>query len=229
MSLEPIELLSLGLLVSWLVMFYIYWRLMASKATTIFRAYDFLFITVILMLVITRVGGVILAKEMYVASSTVSYLQLWDLNFDYLLLPFIPILAYQFVIFNVEYKKKWQKILPGIFLFGLMIMASVVAVQLARSIYFHWGQDHYILHGGILLVTIVNGILMALASRGRLKIKNITLFVIIESLAIVLLSLSTQVYTEEQLSWIVVSQLVICLLTIAPLSTQNKTFDDAKV
>jgi hypothetical protein len=200
MSLEPIELLSLGLLVSWLVMFYIYWRLMASKATTIFRAYDFLFITVILMLVITRVGGVILAKEMYVASSTVSYLQLWDLNFDYLLLPFIPILAYQFVIFNVEYKKKWQKILPGIFLFGLMIMASVVAVQLARSIYFHWGQDHYHTSWWDPVSHNSQWYLMALASRGRLKIKNITLFVIIESLAIVLLSLSTQVYTEEQLS-----------------------------
>jgi len=202
---------------------------MVSKATTIFRAYDFLFVTIILMLVITRIGGVVLAKEMYVASSTLSYFQFWDLNFDYLLLPFIPILAYQFIIFNVEYKKKWQKILPGVFLFGLTIMLSVVVVQLARSIYFHWGQDHYILHGGILLVTIINGILMALASKGKLKIKNITLFIIIESLSIVLLSLSTQVYTEEQLSWITVSQLVICFLTIAPLSTLKKTRDDAKI
>jgi hypothetical protein len=67
---------------------------------------------------------------------------------------------------------------------------------------------------------------MLLAIKGRIRIKNISIFIIVEAVSIILLSTATNIFLEDKLAWIVISQLIALFITIAPISNSTKTTRD---
>ncbi len=203
---------------AWSVLFYTYWRFVRSLHThSKYRAYDSLFLTIILGIVLARGTEVLFNFDFY--SKAVNGLQFayfWDLHLNYLTLIFVPLLAYQFQSFNIERNLKWKRSAEQFVLFGVLTVMLVEFAELIRGLILIWPSNLILYHFlQTAVVATAAGVILLKPRIKKLRIAPQILLVAV-ALAIVAINLAIPVLTTPELNATLITQMGLCLICILP-------------
>src|SRR5262249_11943174 len=89
------------------------------------------------------------------------FLAVWDLQLNYLVFVFVPLLAFQFESFNIERNLQWKKSANMFVLFSALMVMLVEVAQIARGIDNAWLSTLIIYHvAQTVLLGVVTGIIL---------------------------------------------------------------------
>jgi len=207
-----------GLACVWAVVLYFYWRILRDlHPNSRYRAYDMLLLTLFMMLFIGRLVAVIGDASYYFgATDNLQFLYIWDLNINYLVCIFIPLLAYQFEVFNIERNSNWKANAAIFTLFGTLLVLAIEIAQFVRGVANAWPQELLIYHViQALILFAVSALILFQRRRGK-QIVSIQLILIFLPLSIILLNLALPVLNDVELKSSVISQAVLAAVVLLP-------------
>lgn len=138
------------------VWFWYWWTKSFSRP---FFSYDMLVLMGIVGFVLMRLSGFIAINiSDDLALSQINFDQIFnvvDLHFNYLLIPLIPLISYQFWVMTVELTHGWQKLSLKLFRFGLYLSLPILVFQLIRALQSEFSNGVIGFFIGILLVNLL--------------------------------------------------------------------------
>lgn len=206
----------------WLICSYVYWLHWAKVTQSKFQAYDFIFLTGIFAIILTRLTAVVI--DYAIVSRPFSFRQffnLLDLNFNYLVLAFVPILAYQFFSFNIQLNRKWTDHTLAPILLGMMSVIPVSGLQIFRGVMLGWPTNFLIVHGLEIAVCVVVSLVAYFIWRKGLLLRLGYLAFVLYSLGIGLSYFFTSTLSQEEWRWNVYMLAFFTIITFVPYIPYN--------
>lgn len=213
---------------------YLYWRYWYLITGKRYLGLDLIFSGVIMALLFSRIAGLIV--NYYLTGGFPRLLNIFnffDLNFNYFVLVFMPVLAYQFFVFNFELERKWYVRAISAHLLGILWLGLVVAIQLFRAVSLGWGTKYTIFHGGLLLTLLISGLVIYLGNKRKSYRWGGLLSLTCTLVGFTALALGSGIFSLEQARWEVIVMVFVGILTAVPyvryLFYSNRRRDLAEV
>jgi hypothetical protein len=129
--------LFIVVVIAWVGLAYYFWDEWTKLFHRPFFSYDLLILMIAIGAILTRLTGYIAAyipDNLAIFQIDFSRLtQITDLQLNYLIIPLIPIFAYQFWVMTIEVTKGWQKQTLRLFQYGLLLSIPVLIFQVIRA------------------------------------------------------------------------------------------------
>ncbi len=219
-ELITIPQLFVVVLVIWLLLALGFWQWWTKLFQRPFFSYDMLFLMVAIGLILTRVSGYIAAyipDNLGLAQIDFSRLtQISDLQLNYLIIPLIPIVAYQFWAMTIEVTGGWQKQTMRLFQFGQLLSLPVLVFQIIRVL--NSGTNNVL--GYFIALTVLNsatlGLLELYLRRHGVWLKTGMLAILGWSIVTGVLLFGFMPYATGEMVVSILTQLVLTAAIIIP-------------
>lgn len=208
--------------VVWLVLTYIYWLHWSKLSESRFHAYDMIFLTGAFGLILSRITAVVIDYSLVARPfSFRQLLTVTDLNFNYLIIAFVPMLAYQFFSFNIQLNRDWaDRTLSAIWL-GMAAVIPVAGLQIFRGVMLGWESNFLVVHALEIVVCLVVSVFAYFVWRRGLLLRLGYLSYVLYALGIGLSYFFTSSLSQEEMTFTVYALIFFTAITIAPYIPYN--------
>ena len=126
--------IAIAVIIAEVVIGYLYWRLVLDlRPNYSFRAFDYLFATIFFTLVVSRVAGILGSPDVFSTASFSDLFRIWDLHLNYFVIVFVPVIVFQFFVFNVERFDDWKPHMFKFLLFGELFALPIFISEVIRT------------------------------------------------------------------------------------------------
>lgn len=198
---------------------YGYWKYLTQLGISSFRSFDIIFLTILFVFLVGRIVG--LLSGLGTDYQSIEFEQIVNfvgVRFAYLVVLFVPLLAYQFITQSLELDPKWEQRLPGV-----MIVSSLVSLVII--VFDAYGKLtstdelaspwYYVLLAIVMLITVLVLLAIVRKSIGGLQTLLIVFFVQFVLLQLILWLLSP--FSVSEVAVLSTSYLILFFLSIWPM------------
>lgn len=208
--------------VVWLVLSYIYWLHWAKISQSKFQAYDFLFLTAIFGIILARIAAVVIDYATVARPFSLRmFFNIIDLNFNYLILAFVPMLAYQFFSFNIQLNRKWADHSLAPIWLGMAAVVPISGLEIFRGIMFSWPTSFLLVHVLEIIVCVAISAIAYFIWRRGLLLRLGYLAYVLYALGISLAYFFTSTLSQEEWRWNVYVLAFFVIITFVPYIPYN--------
>lgn len=222
----------LVLVVIEIVVVYIFWRKIYSAYGSKFRSLDLILFSLLLGVMTSRVVGLLMGLSLsYEELTLTKIVSISDLDFDYLVFLYLPLLVLEFFSIHVEIKKDWRKIAYIFILLGSFLTLPIIFMQIFRSIHFGWPSEWLIYHTGqFCIVLLVAALIMYFHHNKQLTARTLMFLVFSQCLCLSVFTWFTSVVSLRETTVQIATQAILFLLGFIPFLSvlQKKSVDSSE-
>lgn len=181
-----------------------------------------IFLTGLLALILTRVTAIAIDYALITRPfSFRQFFNITDLNFNYLVLAFVPMLAYQFFSFNFQLNRRWSDNTLAPIWLGMAAVVPVAGLQIFRGVMLGWPSNFLVVHGLEVAVCVIVSIFAYIIWRKGLLLRIGFLSYVLYAVGIALSYLYTGALSQEELRLNTYALAVFAMLVFIPYIPYN--------